>query len=99
MPWRGATGSIRTATRWGSSDLELPVTFSNPAGNAVAAAGGYVTALLDLLGPREPLGVMAELLPWLEARLPSVSEPSLRKPEAPGKWSAVQVVQHLADSD
>jgi hypothetical protein len=75
------------------------VTFSNPAGNAVAAAGGYVTALLDLLGPREPLGVMAELLPWLEARLPSVSEPSLRKPEAPGKWSVVQVVQHLADSD
>ena len=45
------------------------MTFSNPAGNASAAAGGYVRALLDLLGPQDPLEVMAELLPWLEARL------------------------------
>jgi hypothetical protein len=75
------------------------VTFSNPAGNASAAATGYVRALLDLLGSRDPLEVMAELVPWLEARLLSVSESALRKPEAPGKWSVVQVVQHLADSD
>ncbi len=75
------------------------MTFSNPAGNASAAAGGYVRALLDLLGPQDPLQVMAELLPWLEARLSGISEPALRKPEAPGKWSVAHVVQHLADSD
>ena len=75
------------------------MTFSNPAGNASAAAGAYVSALLDLLGPRDPLEVMAELLPWLEARLSGISEPALRKPEAPGKWSVAHVVQHLADSD
>jgi len=75
------------------------VTFSNPAGNAPAAAQAYVRALLDLLGTRDPLAVMAELLPWLEPRLASVPEPVLRKPEAPGKWSVIQVVQHLADSD
>ncbi len=42
------------------------MTFSNPAGNAPAAAQAYVRALLDLLGTRDPLAVMAELLPWLE---------------------------------
>jgi hypothetical protein len=75
------------------------VTFSNPAGNAAAAASTYVRALLDLLGTRDPLEVMAELLPSLEARLRGVAEPVLRRPEAPGKWSVVQVIQHLADSD
>lgn len=36
------------------------MTFSNPAGNAPAAAAAYVRALLDLLGSRDPLEVMAE---------------------------------------
>jgi hypothetical protein len=75
------------------------VTFSNPAGNASAAAGGYVRALLDLLGPRDPLEVMGELLPWIDARLGGVPEPVLATPERPGKWSVIQVLQHLADSD
>jgi hypothetical protein len=75
------------------------VTFSNPAGNAAAAASEYVRALLDLLGPRDPLGVMRELLPWLKRRLSGVAEAALRRPEAPGKWSVIDVIQHLADSD
>ncbi len=75
------------------------MTFSNPTGNAAAAASGYIRALLDLLGSRDPLEVMAELVPWLEVRLRGVAEPVLRRPEAAGKWSVVQVIQHLADSD
>jgi DinB family protein len=75
------------------------VTFSNPAGNATAAASGYVRALLELLGPRDPVAVMRELLPWLEDRLRGVAEGTLRQLEAPGKWSVVEVIQHLADSD
>jgi hypothetical protein len=75
------------------------VTFSNPAGNATAAAAGYVRALLDLLGSREPLDVLGEMVPWLTTRLRGVAEPILRQPEAPGKWSVVEVIQHLADSD
>jgi hypothetical protein len=75
------------------------VTFSNPAGNAPAAAGAYVSALLDLLGQRDPLEVMAELMPWIDARLQGRSDQVLRRPEAVGKWSVIQVLQHLADSD
>ena len=75
------------------------MTFSNPAGSAAASAGAYVRALLDLLGDRDPLEVLAELDGWLDRRLAGVPEAALRRPEAPGKWSAADVVQHLADSE
>jgi len=58
-----------------------------------------VRALLDLLGPRDPLVVMQELLPWLAERLHDLPEARLRQPEAPAKWSVLEVIQHLADSD
>lgn len=64
--------------------------FSNPAGNTAAAAGPYVPALLDLLGSRNPLEVMAELVPWLGTRLRGLAESTLRRPEAPGKWDQLQ---------
>lgn len=76
------------------------MTFSNPAGTAAAAgAAAYTRALLDLLGSRDPLEVLAELAPWLNARISARDEAALRRPEAPGKWSVVAVIQHLADSD
>jgi hypothetical protein len=75
------------------------VTFSNPASDAVAAASGYVRALLELLGPRDPLEVLAELHPWLIRRVQAVPDAVLRRPERPGKWSAIEVIQHLADSE
>ena len=73
--------------------------FSNPAGGAAAAAAAYVRALLEVLGDREPLQVLAELGGWLERRFDGVPDAALRRAEAPGKWSALEVVQHLADSD
>jgi hypothetical protein len=75
------------------------MTFSNPAGSALAATSAYVRALLDLLGPRNPIEVLAELLPWLDNRIRGVTDAMLRRPEKPGKWSLVEVIQHLADSD
>ena len=75
------------------------MTFSNPAGAAGAAAATYVRALLDLLGRRDPVEVLDELLPWLARRLQGVDDATLRRPEKPGKWSVIEVVQHLADSD
>jgi hypothetical protein len=75
------------------------VTFSNPAGTAAAAAPTYVRALLDMLGRRDPAQVLGELLPWLGERIGGLDDSILRRPEAPGKWSVIEVIQHLADSD
>ena len=75
------------------------MTFSNPAGNAAAAASGYVRALLDVLGTRPPIDVLDELIPWVAARTQGVDDAILRRPEALGKWSVLEVIQHLADSD
>lgn len=75
------------------------MTFSNPAGSAVAIASGYVRALLDVLGEQDPLEVLNQLVPWLAERTQLLDESILRKPEAPEKWSVIEVVQHLADSE
>ena len=42
---------------------------------------------------------MRELLPWLTERLRGVPDARVRQPEVPGKWSVLEVIQHLADSD
>lgn len=75
------------------------MSFSNPAGRAREAAAGYVRALLDVLGDRDPFAVQAELLPALASLLDGLDDATLRKPEKPGKWSIIEVVQHLADSE
>jgi uncharacterized damage-inducible protein DinB len=75
------------------------VTFSNPAANAAVAASGYVSALFDLLGNRDPLAVLNELAPWLAEKTRRLDDSTLRRPEAPGKWSVIHVIQHLADSE
>jgi hypothetical protein len=76
------------------------VTFSNPAGKAAAAgAPAYTRALLEVLGRRDPTEVLGELIAWLEERTQGLNDALLRRPEAPGKWSVVEVIQHLADSD
>ena len=75
------------------------MTFANPAGVAAAAAQTYVRALLDLLGDQDPLEIAAKQLPWLERRTAGLDEAMLRRPEAPGKWSAIEVIQHLADTE
>ena len=75
------------------------MTFSNPASNAKAAAAGYIASLLEILGDRDPLEVMRELVPGVRRATEGLSPEELRTPEAEGKWSIIEVVQHLADSE
>ena len=58
------------------------MTFSNPAGNAAAAASGYVRALLEFLGDRDPLEVAAGQVAWLEEHTAGRPDAVLRRPES-----------------
>lgn len=62
-------------------------------------AQAYTQALIDLLGERDPLAVLRETPAALASEIAGVRPELLTVPEAPGKWSMVQMVQHLADSD
>lgn len=73
--------------------------FTNPATAAAEHAAAYVDAILELLGDREPLGVLRDTVDALPRAIAGLSPEQLRRPERPGKWSIVQIVQHLADSE
>jgi hypothetical protein len=74
-------------------------TYANSPGSDEAATQQYVRALLDLVGDREPLDILSELPDRVEELTRSVDDATLRKPEREGKWSMIEVAQHLADAE
>ena len=78
---------------------EVASPFNNPAGRAPDQASAYVRSILELLGDRDPLVVLAQLAQELKKSLGRLPAADLRRPEAPGKWSMHDVVVHLADSE
>ena len=73
--------------------------FSNPASSTPAEIATYTTGLLGLLGDNDPVAVLAETTGALQRFLDTVPAPIVVRPEASGKWSIRDVVQHLADSE
>lgn len=73
--------------------------FSNPASRSAEQAREYTSAVLNLLGARTPLDVLRGTVVELRQIIASMPRGQLAQPEAPGKWSMRQVLQHLADSE
>src|SRR5262249_48697494 len=59
----------------------------------------YTSAVIDLLGDRNPTDVLRETPDAVRRTIAGLSEAQLSQPEAPGKWSLRHVVRHLADSE
>src|SRR5262245_11440663 len=75
--------------------------FSNTGGAtaATAAAPAYTRALLDLLGNQNPIDVLSAQTPEIVRLTRDMTVEELRRPEASGKWSVLQVLDHLTDAE
>ncbi len=73
--------------------------FTNPADGAKEAGIAYTKAVLDLLGDKDPMQVLGGLYGDVQEIISGLSDAQLRQPEMPDKWSMLEVIQHLADSE
>ena len=73
--------------------------FSNLRDAAPEDAARYIQAVLSLLGDRDSHEVLGETANRLREVLEVFDRERLALPEAPGKWSAADVLHHFADSE
>ncbi len=73
--------------------------FTNPAAGAPGQAERYIAAILGLLGDRDPFEILPRTPDRLRQRMAGLAAGQMGRPEAPGKWSVREVLQHLADSE
>jgi DinB superfamily len=73
--------------------------FTNSSSSSPAEITAYVSAVLGLIEGHDPLAVLRDTPPSLARTLEQLGPQAVRIPEAPGKWSVNEVLQHLADSE
>ncbi len=73
--------------------------FTAAGATAVADAAAYTAAILGTLGSRDPWEVLRSTPALVADALAGFPPDAVSTPERPGKWSMLQVVQHLADAE
>lgn len=73
--------------------------FTNPASRSVEQAREYTTAVLGLLGTRDPMEVLPATPGAARQAVAGMSGEHMAVPETAGKWSVRQVLRHLADAE
>ena len=73
--------------------------FTNSKNAAKEHAFRYTEAVLGLLGERDPLEVMAGHVPALKKLIRGLTPEQLRTRESPRKWSILEVLGHLSDTE
>jgi len=62
-------------------------------------ARAYTASLIATLGTRDPVEVLRTTPAGLRAGVQGLASRELATPEAPGKWSLAQLIQHLEHSE
>ena len=65
----------------------------------IDAPGEYALGLLNRLGDRDLMASLEAAPAALRTLFDGLDDATIRRPEAPGKWSMIEVAHHLADSD
>jgi uncharacterized damage-inducible protein DinB len=73
--------------------------YTNASNSTPRETAAYVAAVLELVGERDPMGILRATPGLLRDTIAHEAPAALRKPERPGKWSVAQVLQHLADAE
>ena len=73
--------------------------FTNAASSTPAETRAYVAAVLGLVEGRDPLEALRATPALFGAAVERLGPDAVRAPEAPGKWSVNEVLQHMADSE
>lgn len=73
--------------------------FTNNARTSKEEASQYVTAVLGLLGDRDPMDVLANTETSLHGAIANLNRRQLATRESADKWSIAHVLQHYADSE